>query len=128
MGRLGHLFKTLYCNISVELSPKYQHKFYQGEEGAVFSKPYPAAFLLTQAHNTNINFTCGSGYNKVKLEKVLQKQNQGNHNKDNNSQGCNRIISQEAKQAASAVNPFHSQKWLKNNFSLLKSIHHPANS
>ena len=127
-GGWGTFFKTLYCYISVEPSPEYRHKFYQGEEGAVFSKPYPAAFLLTQAHNTNINFTCGSGYNKVKLEKVLQKQNQGNHNKDNNSQGCNRIISQEAKQAASTVNPFHSQKRLKSNFSLLKSIHHPANS
>ena len=73
-GGWGTFFKTLYCYISVEPSPEYQHKFYQGEEGAVFSKPYPAAFLLTQAHNTNINFTCGSGYNKVKLEKVLQKQ------------------------------------------------------
>ena len=121
MGRLGHLFKTLYRNISVELSPEYQHKFYQGEEGAVFLKLYTAAFLLTQAQNTNINFTCESGYNKVKLEKVLQKQTKVIITGQ-------RIISQEAKQVASAVNPFHSQKRLKRNFSLLKSIHHPANS
>ena len=106
----GSYFQTVDCYISVEPRPQYQHKFYHGEVGAPFSKLYTAtflsnqtqntdinfprgrkglfffklytaAFLFTQAQNTSINFTCGSGYNKVKLEKVLQKQNQDNHNK-----------------------------------------------
>ena len=120
-GGWGTFFKTLYCYISVELSPEYQHKFYQGEEGAVFSKPYPSAFLLTQAHNTNINFTCGSGYNKVKLEKVLQKQNQGNHNraKDNITRSKTSCLYSQPLSLPEVI-----KMWLLP----IKSIHYPANN
>ena len=85
-GEVGAPFSKLYT--ATFLSNQAQNtdiNFPRGRKGLFFLKLYTAAFLFTQAQNTNINFTCQSGYNKVKLEKVLQKQNQGNHNpaKDN---------------------------------------------